>query len=156
MKITGKFTGCLIFQWIWLAHHRLFVCYFQKYQAAARFFTLRDVTSRVLGVDWRNFTRALPELIRIDIIRQNLHSRSPVFRSKESQHFRGVVWDLATIWYRLRIIHEVATNILQHLEDNRGAQRGPRWPRRKKTLFQVVIFFRWLRSVNLLFSATYL
>ena len=60
-----------------------------KYQAAARFFTLRDVTSRVLGVHARNFTGALPECIRIDIIRQNLHSRSMVFAVKESQNFRG-------------------------------------------------------------------
>ena len=41
--------------------------------------------------------RALPECIRIDVSLQNLHSRSMVFAVKESQNFRGVVWDLSAL-----------------------------------------------------------
>ena len=46
-----------------------------------------------MGVERRNFTGALPECIRIDIILQNLHSSSMVFVVKEFSNSGGVVWD---------------------------------------------------------------
>ena len=50
----------------------------------------------------------------------------------------------ATLWYRLRIIHEVATNILEHLGSHRGAQRAPRCPRKKMAIYSRSLIFLML------------